>query len=217
MTLELWSHPENDAERSCCSPSAVLGARALAHSMGIPHFTLDLRDEFRAAVVDDFLAEYEAGRTPNPCVRCNGMVRFDGMLALAEPPRRCAPGHRPLRPHPERRAGAAGGGGRRSAQGPELHARPALARRAPASAAFRSASSRSTQVRALARAAGLPVADKRESQDLCFLAGVGAREFLRRHGGPARPGRARGPRRADRAGATAASASSPSASVAAWA
>ena len=84
MTLELWSHPENDAERSCCSPRAVVGARALAHSMGIPHFTLDLREDFRAAVVDDFLAEYEAGRTPNPCVRCNGMVRFDAMLELAE-------------------------------------------------------------------------------------------------------------------------------------
>ena len=52
--------------------------------MGIPHFTLDLREDFRAAVVDDFLAEYEAGRTPNPCVRCNGLVRFDAMLELAE-------------------------------------------------------------------------------------------------------------------------------------
>ena len=84
MTLELWSDPATDAERSCCSPRAVLGARELAHRMGIPHVTLDLRERFRSAVVDDFLDGYAAGRTPNPCVRCNGEVRFDAMLALAD-------------------------------------------------------------------------------------------------------------------------------------
>src|SRR5256714_14256078 len=51
--------------------------------MGIPHLTLDVRDGCRADVVDDFVSEYAAGRTPNPCVRCNGLVRFDAMLALA--------------------------------------------------------------------------------------------------------------------------------------
>ena len=83
VTLELWSDPEGDGTKSCCSPQAVTGARALAHRMGIPHITLDLREEFRREVVDDFVAEYEAGRTPNPCVRCNGLVRFGEMLALA--------------------------------------------------------------------------------------------------------------------------------------
>jgi len=76
VTLELWSDPSGDGTKSCCSPQAVTGARALAHRMGIPHITLDLREEFRREVVDDFVAEYEAGRTPNPCVRCNGLVRF---------------------------------------------------------------------------------------------------------------------------------------------
>src|SRR4051794_38056293 len=83
VTLELWSDPSGDGTKSCCSPQAVTGARALAHRMGIPHFTLDLREEFRREVVDDFVAEYEAGRTPNPCVRCNGLVRFGEMLELA--------------------------------------------------------------------------------------------------------------------------------------
>src|SRR6185437_16136149 len=73
-----------DGDKSCCSPQAVVGARGLAHGMGIPHFTLDVRDRFRAEVVDDFLAGYGEGRTPNPCVRCNGFVRFDAMLELAE-------------------------------------------------------------------------------------------------------------------------------------
>ena len=52
--------------------------------MGIPHLTLDLRERFRAEVVDTFLDGYAAGRTPNPCVRCNGEVRFDAMLELAD-------------------------------------------------------------------------------------------------------------------------------------
>ncbi len=84
VTLELWAHPATDAERSCCSPQAVLGARALAHGMGVPHVTLDLRERFRAAVVDRFVEGYARGETPNPCVRCNGEVRFDAMVALAD-------------------------------------------------------------------------------------------------------------------------------------
>src|SRR5918999_3205956 len=83
VTLELWADPATDGERSCCSPQAVTGARALAHRMGIPHITLDLRERFRAEVVDRFLDGYAAGLTPNPCVRCNGEVRFDAMLDLA--------------------------------------------------------------------------------------------------------------------------------------
>ncbi len=84
VTLELWSDPATDGERSCCSPQAVTGARALAHRMGIPHVTLDVRERFRAEVVDRFIGGYAAGLTPNPCVRCNGAVRFDSMLELAD-------------------------------------------------------------------------------------------------------------------------------------
>src|SRR5215210_2962519 len=84
VTLELWADPATDGDKSCCSPQAVLGARDLAQRMGIPHITLDLRERFRAEVVDHFLDGYAAGRTPNPCVRCNGEVRFDAMLELAD-------------------------------------------------------------------------------------------------------------------------------------
>jgi tRNA-uridine 2-sulfurtransferase len=84
VTLELWADPATDGTKSCCSPQAVTGARALAHRMGMPHFTLDLRQAFGADVVDDFVSEHEAGRTPNPCVRCNGQVRFDAMLRVAD-------------------------------------------------------------------------------------------------------------------------------------
>ena len=84
MTLELWADPENDGEASCCSAHAVRIARSVAHQMGMPHFTLDLRAEFRAGVVDPFLADHAGGLTPNPCVRCNGHVRLDAMLEFAD-------------------------------------------------------------------------------------------------------------------------------------
>src|SRR4029077_15037149 len=83
VTVELWRDPANDAERSCCSATAVRRARALAHQMGLAHLTLDLRDEFAAGVVEPWLAGHAAGETPNPCVRCNGSVRLDAMLRLA--------------------------------------------------------------------------------------------------------------------------------------
>ena len=104
VTLELWSDPATDGERAAARRRRSRGARALAHRMGIPHVTLDLRERFRAEVVDDFLDGYAAGRTPNPCVRCNGEVRFDAMLELAERARRRAARHRPLRAHRARRA-----------------------------------------------------------------------------------------------------------------
>ena len=183
MTLKLWADQEGDGERSCCSPQAVIGARALAHSMGLPHLTLDLEDSFRAAVVDPFVAEHDAGRTPNPCVRCNGEVRFDAMLGACRAPRRRCARHGPLRAHRARRGGAAAGPRRRPPQGPDLHAlRPAAGRARARAVPAR----RPDQGRRCARspaAAGLPVADKRESQDLCFLAGTSRERFLARHGG----------------------------------
>ena len=79
VTLELWSDPGTDGTASCCSPQAVTGARALAHGMGLPHLTLDLRERFRAEVVDGFLAGYAAGRTPEPlrALQRRGALRRD--------------------------------------------------------------------------------------------------------------------------------------------
>ena len=85
VTLRLWQDPQGpSAERACCSAESVAGARAACHALGVPHVTLDLREEFREAVVDPFAAGYAAGETPNPCTRCNGAFRFDALLAFAE-------------------------------------------------------------------------------------------------------------------------------------
>jgi tRNA-specific 2-thiouridylase len=189
VTLELWSDPATDSERSCCSPSAVLGARRLAHGMGLAHVTLDLRESFRRAVVDPFVADHGAGRTPNPCVRCNGELRFHAMLALADAlgSARLATGHY------ARIARDSEGPLLRAGADPRKDQSYMLARLDPRlleRLSFPLGGLGKGAVRALARDAGLPVADRRESQDLCFAAGLGNRGFLRRHapGGMRRPG-----------------------------
>jgi tRNA-uridine 2-sulfurtransferase len=179
VTLELWADPANDAEASCCSADAVRLARAVSHRMGIPHLTLDLRPEFRAGVVDPFLAAYAAGETPNPCVGCNGHVRLDAMVAFAD-----ALGAADL---------ATGHYARRSADGllraaadPAKDQTYMLAAVAPSTLdrlRFPLGELTKPEVRALAAEAELSVAGRRESQDLCFLAGTGKAAFLARHGG----------------------------------
>src|ERR1700675_3356261 len=85
VTLRLWIDPAApDSERACCSPEAVIAARETCHRLGIPHVTLDLREEFRRAIVSPFLDGYANGETPNPCIRCNGAFRFDELLAFTE-------------------------------------------------------------------------------------------------------------------------------------
>src|SRR6478735_9513416 len=85
VTLRLWLDPGGPtAERACCSPDAVIRARETCHALGLPHVTLDLREDFRHAVVRAFVDGYAAGLTPNPCMRCNGAFRFDALATFAE-------------------------------------------------------------------------------------------------------------------------------------
>jgi tRNA-specific 2-thiouridylase len=177
VTLELWRDPEHDAEASCCSASAVRTARALAHRMGLPHLTIDLRDAFRAGVVEPYLADHAAGRTPNPCVRCNGHVRIDAMVELADRlgAAQLATGH-----YARVRDGLLA-----LAADPAKDQTYMLAALSPQTITrlrFPLGDLVKPEVRAIAAQADLPVARAPESQDLCFLAGVGKARFLERHG-----------------------------------
>ena len=189
VTLRLWMDPAGpDGERACCSPSAVIAARAMCHGLGLPHVTLDLREEFRRAIVAPFVRGYARGETPNPCIACNGSFRFAELLAFAE------------------RAGAArlatGHYARIVRRGDRhLLARAAddhkdqsymLARLDPRFLDrlwFPLGDQTKEETRAEAERAGLAVARRADSQEACFLAGGDYRMFLQRHGLPA----ARGP------------------------
>ncbi len=182
VTLKLWADPQTDGAKACCSPEAVLGARSLAHSLGIPHLTLDLEEEFRRRVVAEFVSGYAGGSTPNPCIACNGEVRIAAMVDLAG------------------RLGASylvtGHYARivEDAEGPLLAAAsdankdqsymlaalpPGLLQRVR----FPLVELTKPEVREIAARHQLAVAKKPESQDLCFLSGQGKGDFLRRHGG----------------------------------
>ncbi len=182
ITVKLWSDPETDGAKACCSPEAVLGARALAHQLGIPHFTLDLEEDFRRRVVDRFIGGYSEGSTPNPCILCNGEVRLAAMVDLAER----LGAERLLTGHYARIV--------EDGEGPLLataadtakdqsYMLAALPTELLGRLDFPLTELTKPEVREIASRHGLAVARKAESQDLCFLAGQGKRGFLRRHGG----------------------------------
>ncbi len=182
VTVKLWADPETDGAKACCSPEAVLGARAVAHSIDVPHLTLDLEEEFRRRVVGAFLSGYGAGATPNPCIVCNGEVRIAAMVDLAERlgAEYLVTGHyaRIVDDGAGRLLAAAAD--RAKDQSYMLAALPtALLDRLR----FPLTDLTKPEVREIAARHGLSVARKPESQDLCFLAGQGKARFLRRHGG----------------------------------
>jgi tRNA-specific 2-thiouridylase len=188
VTLRLWLDPEGpDSERTCCSPDAVLAARETCHSLGVPHVTLDLRDEFRRAVVDPFVRGYERGETPNPCIHCNGGFRFARLLAFAHHAGAdtLATGHYARVVEHRGRLLLARGVDERKDQS------YMLARLDPAKLeriSFPLGAQTKAQTRAEAERAGLSAARREESQEACFLAGDDYRSFLERRGLPAQEG-----------------------------
>jgi len=182
VTLRLWLDPQGpDSERACCSPAAVIAARATCHRLGIPHVTLDLREEFRRAVVEPFVREYAAGETPNPCIRCNGSFRFAELLAFAERAGadRLATGHYARIVEREGRLLLARAADERKDQSYML---ARLDPRFLDRLWFPIGEQGKDETRAEAAQAGLEVAQRAESQEACFLAGGDYRGFLERHG-----------------------------------
>ncbi len=81
LTMQIWQESQTDPRHAgCCSLGAVEDARRVARKIGIPHYVMNFKEEFRASVIDNFIAEYAAGRTPNPCVQCNKHVKFEILL-----------------------------------------------------------------------------------------------------------------------------------------
>jgi tRNA-uridine 2-sulfurtransferase len=189
VTLRLWLDPDGpDSERACCSPDAVLSARRQCHRLGLPHVTLDLREEFRRAVVAAFVRGYERGETPNPCIRCNGSFRFAELLALTGRigARSLATGHyaRVVERDGLRLVGVAS-----DERKDQSYMLAQLDPRHLARIQFPLGEQTKDETRAQAEAAGLEAATRRESQEACFLAGDDYRRFLERRGFAPRAGR----------------------------
>jgi tRNA-specific 2-thiouridylase len=188
VTLRLWLDPQGpDAERACCSPAAVIAARETCHALGLPHVTLDLREDFRAAVVGPFVDGYARGETPNPCGRCNGRFRFDALLAFADRAgaSRLWTGHYARVVERDGLRLIARGVDPAKDQSYMLSTvPPALLERVE----FPLGEQTKRETRRKAAAAGLAVAGRAESQDACFLAGGDYRRFLERAGLTAQPG-----------------------------
>jgi tRNA-uridine 2-sulfurtransferase len=182
VTLRLWLDPDGpNAERACCSPEAVIAARETCHALGVPHVTLDLREDFRRAVVEPFVRGYARGETPNPCMRCNGAFRFGRLLAFAR-----HAGADTLATGHYARIGERGGR-RLLARGTddEKDQSYMLAQLDPAKldrVVFPLGEQTKAETRADAERAGLAVASRSESQEACFLAGDDYRAFLERRG-----------------------------------
>jgi tRNA-specific 2-thiouridylase len=182
VTLRLWLDPAGpDSERACCSPDSVIAARETCHRLGVPHVTLDLREEFRRAVVAPFVRGYARGATPNPCIRCNGGFRFAELLAFARRAgaARLATGHYARIVDRDGKLFLARGADPAKDQSYML---ASLDPKKLARVAFPLGEQGKDATRAEAERAGLAAARKPESQEACFLAGDDYRNFLARQG-----------------------------------
>ncbi len=181
VTMKVWPQDcISRAEDKCCGPQAVADARAVAHSLGIPHYVVDEADQFERTVIDYFTSEYQAGRTPNPCVMCNEKLKFGNLWGKAEA-LGCdfiATGHYAIIEHHRDRAVLRKGIDPRKDQSYFLFSlrQPQLRR-----ALTPLGTMRKPEIRKIARSLGLKVADKIDSQEICFVPGNDYKAFLRSH------------------------------------
>ncbi len=180
-TMQLWPEdmPRTDDETSCCSLQAVEDARRVAGKLGIPYYVFNMADTFQAMVIDPFAAAYLAGRTPNPCIACNRYLKFAAFLQKAQA-LDCAfiaTGHyaRTWRDDKSGRHCLARGRDRSKDQSYVLYP---LTQEQLAHTLFPLGEYTKTRIRELAAVFQLKVAQKPESQEICFVPGNDYRRFL---------------------------------------
>lgn len=189
MMMRLWSEPGKEGSNRCCTPDAMAMARRVAAQLGIPFYAIDAKEVFHQQVVSFFIDGYTRGITPNPCIECNRHIRWEFLLdqALSSGADFLATGHYARLDRDElgriqiRRAVDAA-----KDQSYVLHV---LGQGQLAHALFPLGGFTKPQVRQMAREFGLPVAERADSQDLCFLAASRLPDFLMRNApGISRPG-----------------------------
>jgi tRNA-uridine 2-sulfurtransferase len=179
--LRLWSEPGSENANRCCTPDAMAQARRVAARLGIPFYAIDARGKFHDTVVQTFLDGYSQGITPNPCIACNRLIRWGFLLetGLTMGAEKMATGH-------YARLRTMEDGAVQLLRGVDLHKDQAYVLSALTQEQLQHTilplgEYEKPQVRELARKFELPVAERAESQDLCFLAGQDYRQFLNRH------------------------------------
>jgi len=181
LTMRLYDEaPERSGERGCCGLKAIDDARRVAGRLQIPFYALDLRREFERLVIDDFCAEYARGRTPNPCISCNSRLKFHLLWEKARQlgAEKLATGH-------HARLTSTENGGWQLRKGVDQHKDQSyflyqLTQAQMARTLLPVGEYTKEVVRAKARMLGLGVADKPESQEVCFVPGDDYVAFLRK-------------------------------------
>lgn len=172
VTMQIWQEEDifaQEANGGCCGLSAVEDARRVAAVLGIPYYVMNFREDFRKHVIDYFIAEYQRGRTPNPCNACNRYVKWESLLqrALQIGADYIATGH-------YARIARLDGGrytvrSSVTAEKDQTYALYNLTQEQLAHTLMPVGAYEKSEIRELARLAQLPVADKQDSQDICFV------------------------------------------------
>jgi tRNA-specific 2-thiouridylase len=184
ITLNLWDYHASggnvNLESGCCSIDTMADARAVCHKLGVPHYVLDLREVFDRSVQQNFIDEYFTGRTPNPCVRCNTFIKWGALLQQAQDlgASFLATGHyartsfNSMSKRWELRRAV-------DAQKDQSYALWGVRQEALARTIFPLGELTKPEVREIARNLGLKTAEKKESQEICFIPDNDYRRYLR--------------------------------------
>ena len=181
VTMKVWPQDcISRAEDKCCGPSAIADARGVAHKRGVPHYVVDEADQFEKLVINYFSSEYRAGRTPNPCVMCNELLKFGNLWtkAAALGAEYIATGHYAIIEHHADRSVLRKG---RVARKDQSYFLFSLRQEQLGRALTPLGGMTKPEIRAIARELGLKVADKVDSQEICFVPGNDYKAFLRSH------------------------------------
>lgn len=180
ITMRLADTDREDEPRACCSLSAVEDAKKVAAALNIPHYVIDFTDIFKEKVIDYFLDEYEAGRTPNPCIACNRHIKFAALMKKTDELGAdfLATGHYAKIENADGKFLLKKGTDAKKDQSYVLYH---LTQKTLARFLLPLGNLTKTETRAVAKKYSLPVAEKAESQEICFVPHDDYRSYLKKH------------------------------------